>query len=130
MDVNKLVTAYVNIRDKRDELRREYNDADAGLSEKIEKIKGVLLALYKERGVESLRTAAGTATRMVKTRYSAPDWTAFVEFVKENDAIDLLEKRIAQTNFRQFVEENPDVVVPVRADSEYTIRVTRARGSK
>lgn len=130
MDVNKLVTAYVKIRDKRDEIRREYNEADEQLKDKLDKIQGALLALYKDRGVESLRTEAGTATRMVKTRYSAPDWTAFVEFVKENDAIDLLEKRIAQTNFRQFVEENPDVVVPVRADSEYTIRVTRARGSK
>lgn len=130
MDVNKLVSTYVRIRDARDEIRREYQTKDEELKEKMDRIQGALLTLYKEKGVDSLRTEAGTATRMVKTRYTAPDWQAFSDFVKENNAIDLLERRISQTNFKQFVEDHPDAVVPVRADSEYTIRVTRARGTK
>ena len=47
----------------------------------------------------------------------------------ENDALDLLEKRIAQTNMAQFLEENPGVVPPgLNAFSDFEIRVTKPTG--
>lgn len=127
MDANKLVSTYIKIRDARAEIKAEYADKDAELKSKLDKIEAALLALYKEKGIESLKTEAGTASRLVRTRYWAPDWEAFSIFVKKHDAIDLLEHRIHQGNFKTFVEENPDLVVPVSVNSEYSIRVTRGR---
>jgi hypothetical protein len=44
----------------------------------------------------------------------------------EHEAIDLLEKRIAQTNMAQFLEENPGVVPPgLNSSSEYDISVRK-----
>jgi hypothetical protein len=47
-------------------------------------------------------------------------------FVVENNAPDLLEKRLHQGNVKQFIENNPDLVPPgLNVDSEYSITVRR-----
>jgi len=77
-------------------------------------------------GVTSVRTAQGTVVLSVKTRYNTQDWDSFKKFVVEHDAVDLLEKRIAQTNMSQFLEENPGLVPPgLNSSSEYDISVRK-----
>jgi hypothetical protein len=49
-------------------------------------------------------------------------------FIKENDVYGLLERRIHQTNLKQFLEENPDKLpMGLQADSKYTISVRRSK---
>ena len=68
MDVTKLVTAYINIRDKRAEAKKAFEEEDRVLESRLETIENALLEVCKDTGVESLRTTAGTATRTVKER--------------------------------------------------------------
>jgi hypothetical protein len=125
MDVDKLVSVYVKIRDKRAEIQKAYEAEDSELKLKLETIESALLGMCKDHDVESLRTLHGTATRVVKERYWSADWDAFKEFVREHDAVDLLEKRIHQGNFKEWVEAHPDVVAPVNIDRRYGITVRR-----
>jgi hypothetical protein len=47
-------------------------------------------------------------------------------FIAEHDAFELLEKRIHQTNMKQFLEENPDLhPAGLNVDSEYSVTVRR-----
>jgi hypothetical protein len=49
------------------------------------------------------------------------------EFIREHDVPDLLERRIAQSNFKQFLEANPDLMPEgVNLESKYSITVRRA----
>lgn len=127
MDTNKLVRAYIKIRDARAELKADYEAQDANLKDKLTKIEGALLALADELKLNSIKTEAGTATRVQRTRYWAADWDAFKTFVKEHDALDLLERRVHQGNIKSFMEENPDAVPPVNADSTLSITVRRGK---
>jgi hypothetical protein len=62
----------------------------------------------------------------IKTRYSTSDWDSFKTFVTQHDALDLFEKRIAQTNMKQFLEENPGVLPPgLNANAEFDISVRK-----
>ena len=128
MDIkaDKLVKAYVKIRDKRRELTAEFEKQDAELQESLDLIEKNLLDLFKETGAESLRTEFGTVTRRVSKRYWTNDWHSFYEFLKEHSAVELLEKRIAQTNMSVFLEENPDLLPPgLQIDSRYAVTVKR-----
>jgi hypothetical protein len=61
-----------------------------------------------------------------KTRYYTQDWSSFKDFILEHDAVDLLEKRIAQSNMAQFLEQNPGLVPPgLNSDTEYDVTVRR-----
>lgn len=125
MDADKLVAAYIKIRDARNEAKREYEERDAELRKKLEVVENKLLDVANENGLDSLKTAHGTASKTVKTRYWAPDWDAFKKFLDEYGSYDLLERRVHQTNFKQFMEDNPDIKPPVNADSRYAITVRR-----
>ena len=58
--------------------------------------------------------------------YSTDDWDAFKEFIKENDAIELLEKRISQSNMATFLEDNPGKVpAGLNSFKEYAISVRK-----
>ena len=109
---DKLVKTYVRIRDKRKELADQYEKEDNNLKEALELIEGELLEMCKETGADSLRTEFGTVTRRVAKRYWTNDWHSFHEFLKEHGTLELLEKRIAQTNMSTFLEENPDLLPP------------------
>lgn len=123
---DKLVKAYVRIRDKRKEIADAYEKQDNELKESLELIESELLEMCKETGADSLRTEFGTVTRRVAKRYWTNDWHSFHEFLKEHGALELLEKRIAQTNMSTFLEENPDLLPPgLNVDSRYTVTVRR-----
>lgn len=127
-DVDRLVSVYVKIRDKKSELAAEFNEKEKELDAKLDKLKAVLLEHCKETGVESVKTASGTFWRTQRKRFWTSDWDAMNRFIVENEAVDLLEKRIHQGNMKQFLEENPDTLPPgLNADSEYSITVRRKK---
>jgi hypothetical protein len=120
--VDKLVQTYIKIRDKRAELAKQ----DSALGEQLDIIEAGLLETFKELGADSLSTPYGTVSRRISRRYWTTDWASFYQFLKEHDAVELLEKRIAQSNIRQFLEENPDLLPPgLNVDSRYTASVRR-----
>jgi hypothetical protein len=128
VSANKLSKIYLKIRDAREKLSREYAEADKELQEQLELVESQLLDICKRVGAESIRTPAGTVMRRVATRYWTNDWDTMYNFVKENDAVGLLEKRISQTNMKQFLEENPDLFPPgMLIDSTYKITVRRSK---
>jgi hypothetical protein len=119
---NKLVKIYLKIREKRAELSKQ----DSELEEQQEIIEAELLSICKETGADGLRTEFGTVSRSVKKRFWTSDWSSFYDFVKEHNALELLEKRVAQSNMATFIEENPDLVPPgLQVDSRYTAVIRR-----
>ena len=124
--MDKLVRVYRKMAAEIQKLTAEYD-------EKIEHIKrqqdAVSMALKDQMltlGVKSLRTDNGTVVLSTKTRYQTQDWDSFKEFIKEHDAIELLEKRIAQTNMATFLADNPGLLPPgLNSVTEYQISVRK-----
>lgn len=126
--VDKLVSVFIKIRDARDAERREWEAKEAEYNEQLDLINAELLEICKEANATSIKTKHGTAIRTVKTRYWTNDWEQFYKFMIENNAPELLEKRIQQTHMKEFLEENPDVLpAGLNVDSQYTITVRRSK---
>jgi hypothetical protein len=124
--LDKLVKIYRKLRTRMTELTQEYDTQAEVLKAQQDEIKNAIKDQMKAMGVTSVRTTEGTAVMSVKTRYTTQDWDSFKKFMIEHEAIDLLEKRIAQLNMAQFLEENPGVVPPgLNSSSEYDISVRK-----
>ena len=124
--VGALTKTYVKIRDARAELSRKFKEEDEALVAQLDVIKRALLDYCTENGVESARTEHGMFYRTSKTRYWTSDWEAMHKFVMEHSVPEFFEKRLNQTNVKQFLEENPDLVPKgLNVDSEYTISVRK-----
>ena len=124
--LDKLVKIYRKLRARMTQLTQEYDTQAEILTAQQDEIKNAIKEQMKAMGVTSIRTTEGTAVMSVKTRYTTQDWDSFKKFMIEHEAIDLVEKRIAQTNMKQFLEENPGVVPPgLNSASEYDISVRK-----
>ena len=124
--LDKLVKIYRKLRTRMTELTQAYDTQAEVLKAQQDEIKNAIKEQMKTMGVTSVRTTEGTAVMSVRTRYTTQDWDSFKKFMLEHEAIDLLEKRIAQTNMAQFLEENPGVVPPgLNSSSEYDISVRK-----
>ena len=124
--LDRLAKIYRKIRAEITTLTQEYDGKVETLKAQQEEIKNAMKDMMKAMGVTSVRTAQGTVVLSVSTRYSTQDWDSFKKFVVEHDAVDLLEKRIAQGNMNQFLEENPGLVPPgLNSSSEYSISVRK-----
>lgn len=127
MDATKLVSAYIKMRDAKDALTREYEAKINEVKEQMELVEQALLEICKETGQDGGKTAYGTFSRTVKTRYWTNDWDSMYRFIKTNDAIQLLEQRVHQGNMKQFLAENPGLLPEgLNTDSKYSITVRRA----
>jgi hypothetical protein len=124
----KLVKAYVKMRDYRSQLKAQYEEQDNTVKEQMDMVEAELLELCKSTGAESLRTKFGTVSRGVQTRYWTGDWEAMHKFIMEHNAPDLLERRIAQRQMQEFLKEHPDEMpVGLNVDNRYTVSVRRSK---
>jgi hypothetical protein len=124
--LDKLAKIYRKVRGKIAELTQEYDTQVELLKGQQDEIKNAMKDQMKALGVTSVRTPEGTVVLSVKTRYSTQDWDEFKKFILANEALELLEKRIAQTNMAQFLEENPGSMPPgLNSSSEYDISVRK-----
>ena len=122
--LDKLVAIHAKIKAKQAQLDK----ALADLEEQREAIRLAIKDQMKALGLTSVKTSSGTVSLMKSTRYNTQDWDSFKAFVLEHQVVDLLEKRIAQSNMAQFLEENPGVLPPgLNSVTGFDIRVTRAR---
>ena len=125
---DKLAEVYIKIRDKRAELKEQYEAQDEGLKAQQEMLAEKMLDICRDNNADSIKTPAGTIIRKVDTRYWTTDWDSMYQFIEEHDAYPLLEKRIHQTNLKQFLEENPELLpAGLQADRKYTVVVRRSK---
>lgn len=94
--------------EKRDEIARIESEA----KERVGEIKAVLekfaawINLKAEQdGVESFKTAAGTAFFTTVDYAQVADWTLLLEYIQKNEAWDLLEKRVAKVAVRGILND-------------------------
>lgn len=127
ISVDRLVAAYIKMRDKRAELLREYEEADGNVKTQMDAVESKLLDLCKEIGADTLGSKHGKVMRTVKTRYWTSDWESMHKFILEHQMPELLERRISQTTMKQLLEECPDLMPPgLNTDSRYSVTIRRA----
>jgi len=124
--IDRLTRIYLKIRDARSALTAVYDEQEAALKVQMDEVAGAIKDQMQTLGVKTARTDFGTVSLSTKTRYWASDWDMMGRFIIDNDAVFLLEKRIAQTNMSTFLEENPGVVPPgLNTLSEVAVSVRR-----
>lgn len=128
VNVEELVGVYLKIRGERERILRLYESEDASLKADMAEVEAMLLAYCNDSNANGFKTAQGTVTRKLNERFYCNDWDGFRKFVLDNGAVELLEKRIHQSNFKQFLSEHEGDGLPpgVNIMREYGISVRKS----
>jgi hypothetical protein len=118
----------VHVRQKMRERIGSLESQIKAINADIALIDAELMEICREQDVNSFSTDYGTVTRVIKERYWASDWEPLHQYVMENGAMDLLERRIHQTNMKEWMKEHKDDHPPgVSLMREYAISVHKPR---
>lgn len=128
MDTESLVEAYLAIRTEREKLLRQYEMADAALKEDLSKLEAALLDVCNAVNADSIKTTRGTVMRKVSDRFFCQDWDNFYNYVLDNKAVQLLERRIHQGNFKEHMKDIEGEGLPpgVSVMREYGVSVRKS----
>jgi phage host-nuclease inhibitor protein Gam len=126
MKLSELVAKYIELRDKKAQIKAEYDGKVAKLDENLDKIEAVLLKTFDSAGMDSVKTEFGTAYTSTRTTASVANPDIFMKYVIANEAWHLLEKRAAKSGVEQYKAEHDDVPPGVSWRSERTVNIRRS----
>ena len=123
--IDDAIAAYVKLRDKKAQIKAEADTRMKEISEKLIKLEGWIKEKADEQGVTSFRTKHGTAFLTTTDFASVADWDAVLAFIKENDAYDMLEKRVSKTAVRGYIDALQNVPPGVNYGTRIEVNVRK-----
>ncbi len=125
VQVEELVSKYVQMRDVKAQLKKQFVEKTAPLEEAIAKIEALLLQTFSTMGMESVRTAAGTAYKSTRCSATVADWESVLPFIIKHNLWSMLEKRVSKDAVEAYRDENGDLPPGVNWREEITVNVRR-----
>jgi hypothetical protein len=126
INFGKWVGQYVALRDKLKDDDETYRQHRKQTVDAMKTVEDQILTALDATGQESARTEFGTASITVNHYASCSDPDAFVDFVRQNDAWELMERRAASVPCRAWEEEHGQLPPGVKINSVRGIGVRRA----
>lgn len=124
--MEEFVERYIKLRDAKARLKAKHTTELAPLEEAMDKIEAVILAQFNEQGIESARTAAGTAYKQVRSSATVAEWDPLLTFIRANDLWHLLEKRVAKVAVEQYRDEHNDLPPGIKWSEEVVVNIRKS----
>lgn len=125
-DFSELVGHFVDFRDQKEQLKRRQTDEMEPFNTILEAIENRLLARLQETGQDSAKTKFGTAYKKTGSSTKVADWNVLIDYIKKNDAFDLLVKNVAKEAVKARLDETGELVPGVDIVTFVTAGVRRA----
>jgi hypothetical protein len=126
MNITTLVERYIAARDMKTKLDAAHKTKLEPLIAAMEKTESAILDFFNKHGMDSAKCEAGTAFKASRTSATVNDMDAFLDFVRENDAWHMLEKRVAKTSVDEYVAEHNDLPPGINYTRMAALNVRRA----
>jgi multidrug efflux pump subunit AcrB len=123
--VDDVIATYMKLRNEKEAIEAEIKSQVAGLKAKMDKIEAWLKEQADAQGVTSFKGKHGTAFLTTTDYANVADWDAVLEFVKTNEAFDMLEKRVSKIAVRGYIERNKSVPAGVTYGTKIDVTVRK-----
>lgn len=127
MKLSEAVSLYIKMRDKKAQMKADFEASVAPLTEKMDKLEAKLLDVFNKTGMDSVKTEFGTAYATTRTTASVADREAFMDYVKANEEWALLEVRTSKTAVEQYRSANDNELPPgINLREERVVNIRRS----
>jgi hypothetical protein len=123
--INKVMDTYLKLRGEKETLESKTKEKVKSIKEQMAKLEAYIKEQADEQGVDSFKTGNGTAFLTTTDFAQVADWDAVLEFIKDNDAFDLLEKRVSKTAVRGYIEADKSVPSGINYGTRIDVNVRK-----
>jgi len=125
LTVDTVIDTYLKLRNKKESIESETKEKVKGIKENMAKLEGWIKEQADKQGVKSFKTDHGTAFLTTTDFAQVADWDAVLSFIKDNDAFDMLEKRVSKTAVRGYIDKNKTVPSGVNYGTRIDVNVRK-----
>lgn len=125
MKVDDVIAAYMRLRDKKESMEAAVKEQTKELKEKMEKLEAWIKEQADVQGVTSFKTKHGTAFLTTTDYANVADWDAVLNYIRENDAYDMLEKRVSKVAVRGYIDANKSVPAGVNYGTKLEVNIRK-----
>lgn len=123
---DSIAEEYIALRDKRHELKQDFEEQDRELKEQMHRRDVWLLEQLNTIGADSIRAGGATVFLTTKVHSNCADWPTYWNYIKEHDRFDLLEKRVSQAPIANMLKEGEPIPPGINTYVERTVTVRRS----
>jgi len=125
LTVEKVIGTYITLRGQKEAIESDVKEQVAAIKEKMQKLEAWIQAKSDETGVKSFKTDEGTAFMSTADFASVGDWDAVLNFIKTNDAYDLLNKAVNKKAVREYLDADGAIPAGVNFGTKISVSVRR-----
>lgn len=129
LTMDNMIANYVRLRDKKQEIERRHAEELAPYKDIMGQLEAYMMEAMNQAGLNSMKSPHGTAFKQIRTSATVKDWDEFLAFVREREAWDLLERRVAKKAAEQVIEDTKAPVPGVETSREWVVNVRRPTDS-
>jgi len=124
--VDAAVAAYLRLRHEKEELEREMEERINAVKTNMAKLEAWMQQFLDETGQTSAKTKEGTVFITTTDYARVENWDDILDFIKNREAFDLLEKRVSKKAVRGYIDADGSVPPGVSYGSKISVNVRRA----
>ena len=125
LTVETVIGKYMDLRSECDQRKAAFEAEQKKTKAKMAKCEAWLQMKMHLDGVKAFNTDVGTAYKSTVEQATVADFDALLEYVRDNDAWHLLEKRVSKTGVRALLDEDQPLPPGVNWNSSTVIHVRK-----
>jgi hypothetical protein len=125
MTAEKMVEKYILLRDKMNEIRKRHQAELEKYVAAIAMLEGMLLDVLNEHNAKTMKVETGTFYKTTRSSSKVTDWREALDFIRANEAWELLEARVSKTAAAAIIEETKQPIPGVEVTREVVVQVRR-----
>lgn len=125
VNVDDVVATYMKLRSQKEAIEAEVKDRVSTIKAKMEKLEAWIKEQADAQGVTSFKTKHGTAFLTTTDYANVADWDAVLDFIRTQEAFDMLEKRISKIAVRGYIEANKAVPPGVNYGTKLEVNIRK-----
>lgn len=123
MTPDQLIEKYIKLRNRVAEIKDRHTEELRPFTTVMQQIENTLLQHLADTNLNAVKGDAGTAYQQVATSVTVADWAQTLSYVREHDAWDLLEARVAKQAALTMIEESQSPIPGVKISQVLVLRV-------
>lgn len=125
INVEQVISAYIKLRHQKEAVEQEAKQKVQSIKDRMTKLESWLMEQANTQNVTSFKTNSGTAFVTTTDFANVADWDAVLGYIKDNNAFDMLERRVSKTAVRGYIETTGVVPSGVNYGTKIEINVRK-----
>lgn len=123
--VDAVIKKYMKLRTDKEVAEAEVKQRVDAIKANMAKLEAWLKTKLDADGLTSFKSAYGTAFLTTTDFASVENWDAVLDFIREQDAYDMLEKRVSKTAVRAYIDATKEVPPGVKYGTKLDINIRK-----